>query len=74
MPFAKCPSCDMEFHINVSDVRRWYVERYPTLNIGDVVPDLCFHCWKKAEEFAKLDVKQGDDLVQQGMAASTSSN
>lgn len=34
------------FHLNVGDVAAWYREYHPDLKVGDMVRDLCFHCWK----------------------------
>lgn len=47
MPFARCPTCDQRFHLNVSNVEEWYRERWPSLPIGSEVPEMCPACWGK---------------------------
>lgn len=46
MPYCECPKCGAVFHLNVGDVATWYRENHPDLKVGDMVRDLCFHCWK----------------------------
>jgi hypothetical protein len=48
----------MTYHLNVSDVKQWYEERYPRLPLGSIVPGRCFYCW------AELNV--GDQVVVRG--------
>lgn len=45
MRFAKCPVCGEITHLNVSDSRKWYAEKYPNVTPGSLVPARCFYCW-----------------------------
>jgi len=59
MPYAKCPVCGAEFHLLVrTDIGEWYRQRWPGLNVGDVVPAECPGCWTELCEHHVVSVRQ----------------
>ena len=49
MPYTKCPICGQTSHLNVADPVTWYAERYPDLDLGDLVAAPCFYCFPSIE-------------------------
>jgi hypothetical protein len=49
MPFAKCPNCGAELHLQVrGKLEEWYARNAPGIPRDQPAPLLCLPCWKKA--------------------------
>ena len=57
MPYAKCPTCGLVFHLTVRSVESWYADRHPALPVGAVAPEPCFFCWGDLEAGQKVRIR-----------------
>jgi hypothetical protein len=48
MPYCQCPHCNTTFHVNVSDPKSWYHERFPEYEFNELVPESCQKCWQQS--------------------------
>jgi hypothetical protein len=56
-----CPLCGSLTHLSVGDVSEWYKEYHPTLAFGELVPAVCYFCFKTLKEGEEVFVR--DDAL-----------
>jgi len=66
MAFGECPVCGEKYHLRITDPN-WHKER--GLEIGDVLKEKCFCCWKELKEYDVVEVisvPDGNDEIEVG--------